>query len=425
MTSLLTVLSIPSPSEGVWHLGPLPLRAYAFAIILGVFAAIWTGERRWVARGGTRGQIGDLALWAVPAGLIGARLWHVATDHKLYFGEGGDPIGALEIWHGGLGIWGAIMGGLVGAWFYCRRHGILVRPLADALAPSLLLAQIIGRFGNYFNQELFGRPTDLPWGLEIDVAHRPSGYEQFTTFHPTFLYEALWNLAAIGVLLWADRRFRLGYGRVFALYVMLYTLGRGWIEYLRIDPVELQDVGGLRFNVWTSIVLFVLATAYFIVATRRHPRPDSREPSPYRPGHAANDAAGDPANDAGNGSAGAPGRRICPVGGRRGGRSFRPGPEWAGRINAGVRHSSPETGPLPPEILLYAEFSAWAKVVPATASSPPPHQRVDPRETRCADRRRESARAGIPAATGALRRNTRARCVWRCLRGHHDRCSQP
>ena len=221
------------------------------------------------------------------------------------------------------------MGGLVGAWFYCRRHGILVRPLADALAPSLLLAQIIGRFGNYFNQELFGRPTDLPWGLEIDAAHRPSGYEQFTTFHPTFLYEALWNLAAIGVLLWADRRFRLGYGRVFALYVMLYTLGRGWIEYLRIDPVELQDVGGLRFNVWTSIVLFVLATAYFVVATRRHPRPDSREPSPYRPGH----AAGDPRERRRKRLRRPPGRRICPVGGHRGGRSFRPGPEWAGRIN--------------------------------------------------------------------------------------------
>jgi prolipoprotein diacylglyceryl transferase len=278
---LLTLLSIPSPSEGVWHLGPLPIRAYAFAIIFGVFAAVWTGERRWVARGGRPGQIGDIALWAVPAGLVGARAWHVATDHDLYFGKGGDPVGALEIWHGGLGIWGAIAGGLLGAWFYCRRHGILLRPLADALAPSLLLAQVIGRFGNYFNQELFGRPTTQPWGLEIDPAHRPAGYEQYATFHPTFLYEGLWNLAAMAVLLWLDRRFRLGYGRVFALYVMLYTLGRGWIEDLRIDPVELQDVGGLRFNVWTSIVLFVLASAYFVVASRRHPRPDSREPSPY------------------------------------------------------------------------------------------------------------------------------------------------
>ncbi len=291
MSPFLTVLFIPSPSQGVWHLGPFPVRAYALAIILGVVAAVWTGERRWVARGGTHGQIGDIALWAVPAGLIGARLWHVATDHELYFGSGGDPVGALEVWHGGLGIWGAISGGLLGAWLYCRRHGILVRPLADALAPSLLLAQVIGRFGNYFNQELFGRPTDRPWGLEIDLAHRPSGYEQFATFHPTVLYEALWNLGAIAVLLWADRRFRLGYGRVFALYVMLYTLGRGWIEDLRIDPVELQDVGGLRFNVWTSIVLFVLSTAYFVVVGRRHRPPETRERSPYLEGPDRSDEA--------------------------------------------------------------------------------------------------------------------------------------
>ena len=271
MTPLLTGLSIPSPSEGVWHLGPLPIRAYALAIILGVFAAIWTGERRWVARGGTRGQIGDLALWAVPAGLIGARLWHVATDYQLYFGDGhGDPVDALKIWQGGLGIWGAIAGGLVGRGSTAAATASCSGPLADALAPSLLLAQVIGRFGNYFNQELFGRPTDLPWALEIDAAHRPVGYEQFATFHPTFLYEALWNLAAIGVLLWADRRFRLGYGRVFALYVMLYTLGRGWIEDLRIDPVELADVGGLRFNVWTSIVLFVRGGG---VLRGRHPAP--------------------------------------------------------------------------------------------------------------------------------------------------------
>ncbi len=283
-SELWTLLSIPSPSEGVWHLGPVPIRAYALAIILGVVAAVWTGERRWLARGGKPGQIGDIALWAVPAGLIGARLWHVATDNALYFGKDGDPLAALEIWRGGLGIWGAIAGGAVGAWFYCRRHGILMRPLLDALAPSLLLAQIIGRFGNYFNQELFGKPTDRPWALEIDEAHRPRGYEDFATFHPTFLYEALWNLAAIAVLLWADRRFRLGYGRVFALYVMLYTLGRGWIEDLRIDPVELQDVGGLRFNVWTSIVLFVLAAAYFVVAGRRHRSPDTREPSPFASG---------------------------------------------------------------------------------------------------------------------------------------------
>ncbi|MCW2847841.1 MAG: lgt [Marmoricola sp.] len=291
----LTLLSIPSPSQGVWHLGPLPIRAYALAIILGVVAAVWTGERRWVARGGTEGQIGDIALWAVPAGLVGARAYHVATDHDLYFGKGGDPVGALEIWHGGLGIWGAIAGGLLGAWFYCRRHGILVRPLADALAPSLLLAQVIGRFGNYFNQELYGKPTKLPWGLEIDAAHWPQGmtFPTGTVFHPTFLYEALWNLAGIALLLWLDRRYKLGYGRVFALYVMIYTAGRGWIETLRIDTIELNNVLGLRWGVWMSIVLFVGAAAYFLVATRRHRPTDTREPTPYAADQAA--TAGEPA----------------------------------------------------------------------------------------------------------------------------------
>ncbi|MCW2812996.1 MAG: prolipoprotein diacylglyceryl transferase [Nocardioides sp.] len=291
----LTLLSIPSPSQGVWHLGPLPIRAYALAIILGVVAAVWTGERRWVARGGTEGQIGDIALWAVPAGLVGARAYHVATDHDLYFGKGGDPVGALEIWHGGLGIWGAIAGGLLGAWFYCRRHGILVRPLADALAPSLLLAQVIGRFGNYFNQELYGKPTKLPWGLEIDAAHWPQGmtFPTGTVFHPTFLYEALWNLVGIALLLWLDRRYKLGYGRVFALYVMIYTAGRGWIETLRIDTIELNNVLGLRWGVWMSIVLFVGAAAYFLVATRRHRPPDTREPTPYAADDAA--SAGEPA----------------------------------------------------------------------------------------------------------------------------------
>ena len=286
----LAGLFIPSPGQGVWHLGPLPIRAYALCIIVGVIAAVWYGERRWVERGGIRGQVSDVAIWAVPFGLIGARLYHVATDHDLYFGPGKHPIEALEIWHGGLGIWGAIAGGLLGAWLYTRRHGILLRPLADALAPGLLLAQAIGRFGNYFNQELFGRPTKLPWGLEIDLAHRPEGYAQFATFHPTFLYEALWNLVGIALLLYLDRRFRLGYGRVFALYVMIYTAGRGWIETLRIDTIELNDVLGLRWGVWMSIVLFVGAAIYFVVTGRRHPRPDSREPTPYVAGRGPADA---------------------------------------------------------------------------------------------------------------------------------------
>ena len=264
MTSL--VASIPSPSSGVWHLGPLPLRAYALGIIIGALLALWIGEKRFVARGGRSGLIADVTMWAVPFGIIGARIYHVLTDPQLYFGEGRDAIDALFIWEGGLGIWGAISGGALGAWIACRRYDVSFLSVADALAPGLLVAQAVGRLGNYFNQELFGKPTDRPWGLEIDVAHRPPGYEQFATFHPTFLYELLWNLAAAALLIAIDRRVKLTAGRAFALYVMLYTAGRGWIEMLRIDTVN--HIGPFRLNVWTSIILFVVATVYFL-RTRR------------------------------------------------------------------------------------------------------------------------------------------------------------
>jgi phosphatidylglycerol---prolipoprotein diacylglyceryl transferase len=272
MNALLTVLSIPSPDTGVWDLGPFPLRGYALAIIAGIVAAIWIGERRWVARGGQPGDIQDIAIWAVPFGLIGGRLYHVLTDHDLYFGAGQHPIEALYVWRGGLGIWGSIALGAVGAIIGARRKGIKLLPVLDAMAPGVLVAQAFGRWGNWFNQELFGKPTDLPWGLSVsdDVAVQ-AGYPPGTTFHPTFLYESLWCLAAFGVLIWADRRFRLGHGRVVALYIMLYTVARGWIEMLRIDNVELDDVWGLRFNVWTSIVLFVAALVWFVVSARRQP----------------------------------------------------------------------------------------------------------------------------------------------------------
>jgi prolipoprotein diacylglyceryl transferase len=182
-----------------------------------------------------------------------------------------DPVTALYVWQGGLGIWGAIALGAVGAAIGARRAGAKFLPLADALAPGIVIAQAIGRWGNWFNQELFGRPTTLPWGLEIDAVHRPVGYEQFATFHPTYLYEFLWNLAVAALVIWADRRLRLGYGRVFALYIMGYTLGRGWIEYLRIDSVQMDDVFGLRLNVWTSIVVFAAALVFFLWSARRHP----------------------------------------------------------------------------------------------------------------------------------------------------------
>jgi prolipoprotein diacylglyceryl transferase len=288
VTGRLVAWAIPSPSTGVWHLGPVPIRAYALCIIVGILAAIWISDRRWLARGGAPNEIADLAIWAVPFGLVGGRLYHVLTDWELYFGEGRNPVTALYVWRGGLGVWGSIAMGALGVLVGARLKGIRVLPVIDAMAPGVLVAQALGRWGNWFNQELFGRPTDLPWGLEIDVAHRPAGYLDEATFHPTFLYESLWCLAAAVLLVWADRRWRLGHGRVFALYVMAYTLGRGWIEMLRIDDVQLDDVLGLRWNVWTSIILFVLAAAYFVWSAKARP---GRETSVYRRQDVATEAA--------------------------------------------------------------------------------------------------------------------------------------
>lgn len=263
-------LFIPSPADSVWHLGPLPLRAYALCIIVGAILAIWIGERRWAKNGGQAGFISDLALFAVPAGIVGARLYHVLTDPQLYFGEGKDPIAVLYIWEGGLGIWGGIAGGALAVWLVCRWKKESFLAVADALAPGLLVAQAVGRFGNWFNQELFGKPTELPWALEIDAAHRPAGYSQFETFHPTFLYEALWNIAGAAFLIWfVSKRVKFGQGRVFAAYVMVYTAGRFWIEQLRIDPVN--DFDGIRLNVVTSLVVFVIGAYFFWQLKHRRP----------------------------------------------------------------------------------------------------------------------------------------------------------
>jgi phosphatidylglycerol---prolipoprotein diacylglyceryl transferase len=270
---------IPSPGQGVWHIGFFPIRGYALCIIAGVIVAVLFGDRRWVQRGGEPGAVGDIAIWAVPFGLVGGRLYHVLTDPELYFGTGRHPVDALYIWRGGLGIWGAIALGAVGAYIGCRRRGIRFSAMADALAPGVALAQAVGRWGNWFNQELYGKPTTLPWGLKIDPAHRtslPDKYQQYSTFHPTYLYESIWDIGVALVVLWADRRFKLGYGRVLALYVMCYTAGRGWIEYLRIDTAN--HIFGVRLNVWTSIILFIAATAYFVLVGRRH---QGREPSLY------------------------------------------------------------------------------------------------------------------------------------------------
>jgi prolipoprotein diacylglyceryl transferase len=263
----MTLAAIPSPTQGVWELGPLPIRAYALCIVLGIVVCIWLTDKRFQARGGAPGDVLDIAVWAVPFGIIGGRLYHVITTPEPYFGEGGDPLRAFAIWEGGLGIWGAIALGAVGAWIACRRRGIPLPAFADALAPGLLVAQAIGRLGNWFNNELYGGPTDLPWGLTIHewadghAVIGPDGQPVVLgTFQPTFLYEPLWNLAAAALVIWADRRFRLGHGRAFALYVASYCAGRIWIEMLRTDPAE--HFFGIRLNVFTALVVGLLAVAY-------------------------------------------------------------------------------------------------------------------------------------------------------------------
>ncbi len=269
------VYSIPSPADGVWHIGFFPLRGYAVAIIIGIALAIWIGDRRWRARGGAPGVVADVAVWAVPFGIIGGRIYHVITSPAAYFGDGGNPVDALRIWEGGLGIWGAVFFGGVGAWIGVRRRGIPLPPFGDAIAPGIAVAQAMGRWGNWFNQELFGGPTTLPWGVEIDIEHRPLDYLDVTTFHPTFLYESLWMLAVAGILVLVDRRWRFGHGRLFALYVALYAFGRLPIELLRIDAAN--EILGLRVNVWVSIATFIGAVTYLVISWRRVPGRESSE----------------------------------------------------------------------------------------------------------------------------------------------------
>lgn len=270
---------IPSPPQGIFQLGPLPLRMYAICIIAGVIVAIVWGEKRWQASGGQEGVVGDVALWALPFGLIGGRLYHVATDWHKYFGEGKNPLDALKIWEGGLGIWGAIALGAVAAAWALKRRSLPIGQFADAVAPGIIVAQAIGRLGNYFNQELYGRATDVAWGLQIFVRETPTGArgttagtstgEVLTIVHPTFLYELLWNLAVAAFLVWAHKAWKLKNGQVFALYVAAYCLGRFWVELMRADPATL--VAGLRINTITSTVLLVCAL-YVFVRLRQRPQ---------------------------------------------------------------------------------------------------------------------------------------------------------
>jgi prolipoprotein diacylglyceryl transferase len=259
MSLSILVASIPSPGSKALEVGPLSLRAYGLMIALGVLAAVELGRRRFAAKGLDPDDVSAIALWAVPAGLIGARLYHVITDWKRFQG---DWWSAFAVWEGGLGVPGGILLGTLVGVGVARRRGIDLGLAADALAPAIPLAQAIGRLGNWFNQEVFGRPTDLPWGLEIDPQYRPDRYIDSPTFHPTFAYEALWNLALVAVLLWLDKRGVVRRGRLFAVYVLGYGLGRFWVESLRSDAASL--ILGVRINLWVSGLLVLGGLAWLL-----------------------------------------------------------------------------------------------------------------------------------------------------------------
>lgn len=273
--------NIPSPPQAVWQLGPIPLRAYALCIIAGIIVALYFTQARYVRAGGDANVVWDATIIAIPAGVIGGRAYHVITDHHKYFCADCDPVDVLRITNGGLGIWGAIALGTIAVAVMFKIRGMRLAPFADAAAPAIVLAQAIGRLGNWFNQELYGRPTDVPWALEIyrrvdeegnyaPVAGTSTG-EVLTTVHPTFLYELLWNVAICLLLVWAHKRFRLGGGQVFALYVAGYTAGRFWIELMRDDEATLL-FDAVRVNAVVSVVAFALAVVAFVVLGKRYCR---------------------------------------------------------------------------------------------------------------------------------------------------------
>ncbi|WP_239107472.1 prolipoprotein diacylglyceryl transferase [Corynebacterium sp. FDAARGOS 1242] len=278
--------NIPSPPQGVWHLGPIPIRAYAMCIILGILVAMWMTLRRYTARGGNPDVVWDAAIVVIPAGIIGGRLYHVITDYDKYFCSTCDPIDALKITNGGLGIWGAVALGAVAVWVMFKIKGIPLGPFADAVAPGLILAQAIGRLGNWFNQELYGRETTVPWALDIyyrvnengdyaPISGRSTG-EVMTSVHPTFLYELVWNVIICIFLVWAHKAWKLGHGRVFALYVAGYTAGRFVVENMRAD--EATHIFGLRVNVIVSVVCFIVALIVYLRLPRGQETPEEVDP---------------------------------------------------------------------------------------------------------------------------------------------------
>jgi prolipoprotein diacylglyceryl transferase len=322
-TNVLAPLSIPSPPYdwqaftipfGQWLHGIIPaipetqaltIRTYAIAILIGIVAAVILTQRRLTARGAERGIVIDIAIWAVPFGIIGARIFHVLTHPDDYFGAGKDLWEIIRIDHGGIAIFGGLIGGLIGSIIACRLAGLRLTAWADALAPGLLLAQAFGRVGNYFNHELYGQPTDLPWGLEIESSNPayPIGLPDGTLFHPTFLYEILWNLLGVVVILLIEREWRLQkktifgislpvptggrvrfqWGKLIAVYLIWYGLGRTVWETIRVDPSEIFF--GIRTNVWAALFAIALGVLILVVQSRRH---YGLEPGPYVPGRGPN-----------------------------------------------------------------------------------------------------------------------------------------
>jgi prolipoprotein diacylglyceryl transferase len=267
----MSVAYLPSPGQGVWHLGPVPVRGYALCAILGVVAALWLTDRRYRRMGGPRGMIFDVATYAVPAGIIGARLYGVLTDYRQYFGPGRDWVSVFRIWDGGLGTAGMVGAGAIGAWIYCRRSRYSLGPMALAAAPAVAVAQAIGTWGNWFNQRLYGAPSTLPWAVAISPERRAHDYESFATFQPVFLYESLWDLLIAVAVAYAIRRFLLTGDRAFAVYAGLYAAGRFTAELLRIDTAP--RLLGIHITELTMLVVVIGSMAYLAATRTRRGQP--------------------------------------------------------------------------------------------------------------------------------------------------------